>query len=169
MTVYSRFNRPERMHTEAGRKFKNEYEIKIDEDGHKRVHKSGETNLYERIQEALPDTLIINILDRAAMGDPEALARHQENYLDATDMPKTLAEAQNTIIRIQNEFEDLPAEVRKKFDFSAEKYVAEYGTESWLSNMGYEIKNGKPEIKEPEAVIESGKEPVEIGGTAKNE
>ena len=52
-------------------------------------------------------------------------------------MPKTLAEAQNKILSIRNEFEKMPIDIRRQFDFSPEKYIQEYGTETWMKTMGY--------------------------------
>ena len=51
-------------------------------------------------------------------------------------MPATIAEAQQKIVQIQNEFYDLPVETRAMFSHNADTYVHEYGTESWAKKMG---------------------------------
>lgn len=130
----------------SGNKFHTNYEVAIDEHGHKTLAESGSTNTYAMIQEHLEETLIENILRRAELGDEEALNRVNGQYLDTTDMPKSLAEAQNKIIAIKNEFEKLPIELRRQFDFSPEKYIQEYGTEPWMKTMGF-IKDPEPETK----------------------
>ena len=117
--------------------FHPKYEVTVDKKGHKTLKQNGYTNTYAKIQEALESTLIENILMRAKLGDEEALNRVQAQYLDTTDMPKTLAEAQNKIISIKNEFEKLPIDLRRQFDFSPEKYIQEYGTEPWMKTMGF--------------------------------
>lgn len=121
----------------TGSKFHKTYEVAIDDQGHKTLKENGSTNTYAKIQEHLEETLIENILQRAALGDEEALNRIQAQYLDTTDMPKTLAEAQNKIISIKNEFEKLPVDIRREFDFSPEKYIQEYGTQSWMKTLGF--------------------------------
>ena len=63
------------------------------------------------------------------------------------DAPKTLAEAQNIMIKIRNEFEGLSVEERSKFDFSVEKYISEYGTENWAKSLGL-VKEEATEIIE---------------------
>lgn len=137
-------------HTPIGSKFHNDYEIQISENGHKVLVKVGEHNEYEKIQEHLEETLIENILQRAELGDPLALEARKGSYLDTTDMPKTLAEAQNKILKITQEFEQLPINIRKQFDYSPEKYVQEYGSESWAKTMGFVKEEPKPEIKTEE-------------------
>ena len=73
-------------------------------------------------------------------GDISAFRQGEPLYADMTEAPKTLMEAQNMIIRITDEFNNLPVEVRAKFDHSPEKYVALYGGEAWAKAVGYEIK-----------------------------
>lgn len=128
---------------EIGSKFRDTYEYAIDEKGHKTLVKTGEENIYSKIQEGLESTKIENILQRAMMGDPEALNRKKGDYLDCTEMPKTLAEAQNTIIKLRNEFNSLPVETRRQFDMSPEKYIQQYGSEAWATALGFvkEVKN----------------------------
>lgn len=136
----------------TGSKFHDNYEVTIDDKGHKTLSQCGSTNTYAKIQEHLEETLIENILQRAQLGDTEALERVNAQYLDCTDMPKTLADAQNKILAIKNEFEKLPIDLRREFDFSPEKYIQEYGTEGWMKTMGF-IKEAPAEVKE---VKESG-------------
>lgn len=131
------------------------YEVEIDTTGHKHLVKSGKTNVYERIQTSLESTKIENIIRRATAGDVSALAVTNGQYLDCTDMPKSLAEAQNILIKLQTQFDSLPLEIRQKYDMSAERYIADYGTENWAKNLGIidqvEMLNEKEENKsEPE-------------------
>lgn len=132
---YSRFNRPETIPCETGTEFDKTYSVIVDDNGHKVLRCTGETNRYEKIQAHKEECLIENILIRATM-DPSILEKHKGSYFDATDMPRTLAEAQNKIIAVKQEFEKLPVEVRAKFDHSPEKYVQQYGTEEWGKALG---------------------------------
>lgn len=138
----------------SGSKFHPEYDVTIDEKGHRTIAKSGKTNRYAKIQEDLESTKIENILQRAKMGDPTALNRIEGQYLDLTEMPDNFRDAQNKILKMKSDFEKLPVDIRRQFDFSPEKYVSEIGQESWLKAMGFikeksEVK--ETEVKEPEA------------------
>lgn len=134
--VYTIFDVPEKIHTEAGTRYLNTYQEEIDkETGKKHIVKSGETNIYEMIQEDLESTKIENILQRVALGDLSALNQKETLYVDATNMPKTLMEAQNIVLKAKQEFEKLPIDVRKEFDMSAEKYISEMGTKEFFDKM----------------------------------
>lgn len=158
MNFYSRTNLPPKVGTEAGDKEETTYQTRIDENGHKVTEPIGKTNIYDRIQSSLEETKIENIIRRFTEGDISAFRTGEPIYADMREAPKTLMEAQNMIIRITDEFNSLPVDVRAKFDHSPEKYVALYGGEEWAKAVGYEIK--KPEeISKPE-VTETTKEEV---------
>lgn len=134
--VYSKFKVPEKRKTENGTRYLNTYQEEIDkETGKKHLVKSGETYIYGIIQEDLEASKIENILQRVAMGDLNALNQRETLYVDATNMPKNLMEAQNIVLKAKQEFEKLPLEVRKEFDMSAEKYISEMGTKEFMEKM----------------------------------
>lgn len=157
MKFNSAFSERELVSQPVGSKFMATYEYSIDEKGHKSLVKTGEKDIYTPIQEALESTLIENILQRAALGDPLALEQVHGQYIDTTDMPKSLAEAQNKIIDLKNKFNNLPIEVRKEFNFSPEQFIHEFGSNDWLTKMGYI----KPEETAPEIKTET-KEEVKV-------
>lgn len=140
MKFYSRLNPAPVIETPAGSKEATTYQTQIDENGHKVTVPIGKTNVYDRIQSSLEETKIENIIRRFTEGDISAFRQGEPLYADMTEAPKTLMEAQNMIIRITDEFNNLPVEVRAKFDHSPEKYVALYGGEQWAQAVGYEIK-----------------------------
>lgn len=133
-----------------GSKFMDTYEYTIDKKGHKSLVKTGEKDIYTPIQESLEGTLIENVLQRAMLGDPMALEQRHGQYIDTTDMPKSLAEAQNKIIELKNQFNALPVEIRREFDFSPEKFIHEFGSNDWITKMGYTKSNPTTEVKESE-------------------
>lgn len=63
-------------------------------------------------------------------GDLEVLNAMRGQYIDTTGMPSTLAEAQQKIIDLKYEFSQLPKDIRKEFDYSEEKYIAEWGAKN---------------------------------------
>lgn len=140
MNFYNRINPAPVIETPTGSKEATTYQTQIDKNGHKVTVPIGKTNIYDRIQSSLEETKIENIIKRFTEGDISAFRQGEPLYADMTEAPKTLMEAQNMIIRITDEFNNLPVEVRAKFDHSPEKYVALYGGEAWAEAVGYEIK-----------------------------
>lgn len=132
---YTRYNKPETVPCETGTRYDKTYTMTVDENGHKKLLCTGETDRYAQIQAYKDETLIENILAKATV-DPTILNQKAKSYFDATDAPKTLAEAQNKIIAVKQEFEKLPAEVKLKFKNSPEVYVAQYGTKKWGESLG---------------------------------
>lgn len=113
----------------VGSRLHQDYEITVDKvTGHKTVKPAGFTDVYAKIQAAKPACEIDNILKRAAAGDPLALAQTNGQYLDCTDMPTTLAEALNTINKLEQAFERLPLDVRRQYGFSASRFIAAAGS-----------------------------------------
>lgn len=133
----SRLSERPRYFSPAGSRMHNDYQIQIDKKGHKSLKQIGEHNRWEEIQSYKEECSIENILARAAAGDVQALNARKGFYADVTDAPKTLAEAQNSILKLKQGFDKLPAEIREKFDNSKEKFVMEYGSEEWLNKMGF--------------------------------
>lgn len=133
----SRSSAPVRMETEAGSEYATTYEIELDSQNHKSLVATGKTHIYPEIQSHLEETKIENILANALLGDTEALNRVQGKYVDCTEMPTNLAEAQGMIIKLQNEFDTLPIDVRRQFNFSVEEYISKFGSEDWATAMGY--------------------------------
>lgn len=138
---YHRTNKRPTEPADHGRKEKNTYGIEIDERGHKNVKKTGETNLYEKIQESADSTNIELIIKRATLGDTTALNKYQTVFADISNAPTSLAEAQNSIIKLNEVFEKLPLNIRSEYGHSAEKFIADFGSEKWLSLM-----NPQPEV-----------------------
>ena len=71
-------------------------------------------------------------------------------YADITDMPKSYIEAHNKIQKMEQNFNELPLEIRNKFDNSFTKYLAEAGSESWMKNLGLVKEPTKTEEPTPE-------------------
>lgn len=121
---YSRTNMPTTIAQPKCEKIVPTYGEEIDKDGKVHVVETGKTNLYEKIQASKDETLVYNILDRFNAGDVSVLQKNQGYYGDFTDMPKTLAEAQQLLITAENYFNSLPLEVRKEFNHSFSEFLA---------------------------------------------
>lgn len=139
--VYTHFNTPKFDPTPSGDEYLNVYQEEILKDGTKGLVCTGKKNVYAMIQEDLESTKIENILKAVAMGDLSMLRSQEPIYIDATTMPKTLMEAQNIVIKAKGEFDKMPDEVRKQFDYNADLYVSMMGTPEFLDKMsGYNDK-----------------------------
>lgn len=132
--VKTKFDRV-RMFTPAGTRYLNVYQEELDKKGRLHLVKTGQTNVYEKIQADLESTKIENILHQVAMGDLSVLNQRETLYVDATNMPKNLMEAQNIVIKAKAEFEQFPKEVREIFHNSPEEYVSEMGSKEFLDKM----------------------------------
>ena len=133
--IYSQLNKPEHRYTPEGTMYLNTYQECLDDNGRVTLERIGQTNIYEQIQEEHEATKIETILHAVAMGDLQALQQREATYCDATTMPHSLREAQDLVIRLKDEFYDLPLEVRKEFGNSPEQYVSEMGTKEYLEKM----------------------------------
>ena len=156
MKIYSRFKARPMEATPSGEKEETTFEMKIDQNGHKSIKKSGKTNIYEKIQASYEETKIENIIARAMGGDSSGLMAHEGQYLDITNAPQTLAEAQQSIQAIKNVFDKLPLNIKTKYDMSVEKYIADFGSNRWMEIMG--IQKEEPTV-ETEIQTETGKKP----------
>lgn len=155
--IRSRYTDHIATYTEAGRPMHNNYQIRINENGHKELYKIGEHNLQAEINAAAGECDIKTMLERLKGGDVEALNKAKAGYVDLTKCPKDLREAQDIVLNLKNEFNTLPIDIRRSFDHSPEKYIAEYGTNKWANIMGINNK-----IEEKTEVITKEKEEVKV-------
>lgn len=111
----------------------------MDSNGRRFLKADKEVAIYDLIQSNREACEIENIIRRATEGDYNALNAVNGVYTDITNCPSSIAEAQEYIIRAKNEFENLPKEIKAKFEFNPEIYIAEMGgeTSTWLDKMGY--------------------------------
>lgn len=126
---------PPKKFTPEGSIYENKYAEEINENGKKALKVTGQTNIYEIIQQDLENVNIYNILNRLSRGDLTALNQREGTYIDCTNMPTTLMDYQNIVLKAKQEFYELPVEVRKEFDNSPEQYVSEMGTQSFLDKL----------------------------------
>lgn len=133
--IFNILKKPEHKFTPSGTHYINTYQECLDDLGRLTLDRIGQTNVYEKIQEEHESTKIETILHAVAMGDLNALKQREATYCDATTLPHSLREAQDLVIRLRDEFYNLPLEVRKEFSNSPEQYVSEMGTKEFLDKM----------------------------------
>lgn len=105
------------------------------EDGTIKLSKIGEENTDEIIASYYESTTLECILSKFANGDLSALNRYQPIYMDVTTAPKTLAEAQQKLINMENAFLALPSEVKEQFGNSFNVWISKAGSEEWMKHM----------------------------------
>lgn len=156
MNFKTAFARGETTESPIGSGIMPTYEYRIDKKtGKKILEKTGETNIYEKIQASLESSKLENIIKKVTQGDLTDLNVKEGQYIDISNMPTNMIELQNTIMIAKGEFEKLDANTRKKFDNSVEKYISLYGSEEWANNMGLGKKTEEPKKETKE---KTGKE-----------
>lgn len=145
MNFSSRLNRPVTICSPIGNGERSIFEERI-VDGVKHLVVTGKENLKEFIEASKAETLISNIMKRFESGDINVLSRVQGFYGDVTSMPDNLAECQNLLIKLENQFNSLPVETKAKFDNSFNKYVKD------VSSMSIDDFNGLFNVKVAEKI-----------------
>ena len=145
-----------RLYSNPGKRIAIVHAIRIDEYGHKTLVDTGErTNTYEIIQSHFDEVNMENILAKYDAEGPEALLRKESMYADVTSAPKDMIEAQMKLQDITNQFNSLPIDIRRNFNFSVNEYIAAArNPEELATKLGY-IKT-EEKIKEPEPTQEEG-------------
>lgn len=127
--------------------------MKIDDKGNETFYVKGKTNVWEKTQAFKEETEIETILRRVTdTGDTSILVKSNPQYIDITEMPENVFEAHQKIKEAEEVFNNLPLEIRKKYEYNFNKYLADFGTKEWQRNMGL------LEEKTPEPTPEKGEE-----------
>lgn len=130
----------QRMKAPHGERFKRDYIVEYDRNGHKELKPNGLIDLQEIIQKDLESVKFQNIIARCV--DPMELCGKNKGVLDITQMPTTLMEANNMILNAKSYFEKLPGWVKQLYGNSAERFIADAGTDGriWAEAMASQAK-----------------------------
>lgn len=125
--------------TEAGESVRRTYLWERNEKGEKVLKLDQTIDQQAEIDSYLEETKIENIIRRASI-DPEIAERIAPNLgggiQDFTEAPHTLAELQNIMIRAEQIWDEVPKEIKLKFDNDVDKFIASFGTVEWAKNLG---------------------------------
>lgn len=147
--------------TEAGESVRRTYLWERNEKGEKVLRLDQTIDQQAEIDSYLEETKLENIIRRASI-DPDIAARIKPDIgggiQDYTETPQTLAEMQNIMMRAEQIWEEVPKDIKLKFDNDVDKFIASFGTVEWAKNLGiYKEKQTEAnETKEAEAT--GGKE-----------
>lgn len=117
----------ERQKVPSGEQYKQDYIMQYDKNGHKFLQPNGMIDLQEKIQKDLESVKFQNIIARCV--DPMELCGKNKGVLDITQMPTSLMDAHNMIINATKYFDQLPAKVKQLYGNSAERFIADAGTD----------------------------------------
>lgn len=152
MKFKTQFDPHDRVLQEPGSRIRTLYGPIFDKQGHMSLQVTGQENLYDYIQSHADSVDIHVILKQFAQGDVSVLSRVQGAYGDFTQMPKTFAEALNTMIAAEQYFNGLPVEVRAQFGHNFNQFIASMDAPDFTQKMGIEptpIPDVSPSSSEP--------------------
>lgn len=138
--------------TEAGEGVRRTYLWERNEEGEKILRIDQIIDQQAEIDSYLEETKIENIIRQASI-DPNIAERIAPDLgggiKDFTEMPHTLAELQNIMIRAEQIWGEVPKEIKNKFDNDVDKFIASFGTVEWAKNLGiYQEKQETTEATE---------------------
>lgn len=141
--------------TEAGETVRRTYLWELNEKGEKVLRLDQVIDQQAEIDSYLEETKLENIIRRASI-DPDIAARLIPDMggglQDATEMPENLMELQNIMLRAEQIWDEIPKEIKLKFDNNVDKFVASFGTIDWAKNLGiYQEEQSEEPKKEGEA------------------
>lgn len=112
------------------------YTPQIDSDGQITLVCTGKEDIQKLINADRECCDINSVVARFTAGDVSALVQGNPVFLDVTGMPKTLAEAYALNFRAEHAFENLPADVRAKFENNFYLFLQSAGSDEWFSKLG---------------------------------
>lgn len=128
-----------------GNPIKTEFALRL-VDGNYKLVRVGSSSLYDSIQSHADSVDIHKILERCALAnDYSVLNRMPAEFMDVTNMPKTLAEAHAMIQDAKNYFDKMPIEIKEKFDNSYLEFIQSIGTKKFESIAGEFLNKVKPD------------------------
>lgn len=121
----------EKTYTEPGSRFAPVFSLKTKEAGCIDLEITGEKDIYQEIQSHGDSVDIKTIMLQYEKGDGTALNKRPGQYIDVTDMPTNFADIMKTVITAENQFNELPIEIREIYNFSTAQYIADIGSDHW--------------------------------------
>lgn len=122
-----------------GEKRKPVYKGSYSPDGSVRLTQVDEIDIQAEIQSHLYETDMQYIVSRLLNGDNSVLNNQSPLFGDFTTFPKSYSECIQKVIDAENMFASLPQDVRDQFGNDWAKWLAQTGTEKWLSAMGIDM------------------------------
>lgn len=145
MKFRSQYDPHDPVYQPAGSPIKTLYGPVFDKQGHMSLEEIGQENVYDYIQSHADSVDIHVILKQFESGDASVLSRVQGAYGDFTQMPKTFAEALNTMIAAEQYFMSLPVETRAQFGHNFNQFIASMDAPDFTTRMGINVAPETPQ------------------------
>lgn len=156
MIKYRKYGERIRIFAENGQKFKQSYIPHIRADGELELEPAGVVCTYDEIQAQKNSVDIHYLMERFRLtGDRSIFDRVTGIYGDVSEIPTNYADILNLRLRMEREFEALPASYKVKFDNDINKYVARYGSDEWFKALDLVKPVPDAEISPVEPIKES--------------
>lgn len=134
--------------TTTGTEWEEVLALRINETGDEEFYVKGKTNIYEKIQTFADDVDLEKILIRCSeTGDLTLLNQKEPFFMDMTDIPENIFEAHRKIRDAEEAFANMPLATREAYDNNFSKFLADFGTDNWLKNVGLYKEEVKTENK----------------------
>lgn len=124
------------------------YAARLNDRGEVILTENGYESISQKINAEAEFTDIAFIRQRLAMGDTSVL-RDEGVYMDVTKLPQTLQESLQIRLDQERAFNELPLEVRSKFNNNFNQWLMSSQSDEWFDKMGF-VK--KDEVIEKETV-----------------
>lgn len=126
-----------RVTANPGSRYKPEYRIHFEDNGTQTLIECGKIDVYAEIQSHRQSVDIHHLIDvYSRTGDASVFDRVSASYGDVSAIPHNYADLLNLRYKMEAEFAALPAGVRSEFDNDINRYVAQYGSDSWAAALG---------------------------------
>ena len=129
MAFYTQLNRPKVPPTVAGSKEIDDYEVRLDKTGRKKlVKKSTKKNIYDRIQANKEESEVYTLINRFSDAQKKEIitikASTNSEVYDLTQVPENLIQAKQMQIDAEKKWNELPLELRAEFNHDATQFMA---------------------------------------------
>ena len=119
----SRSNYPATVPAPSGERKRPKLTRGIDKDGNRTLVISGYDDLVEFVNLAAEGVTVADLMKRAERGEDTLHPDAVQSYVDLSNAPKSLLDAEMAVINARNEFEKLPLEVRQAYDNNLSKWL----------------------------------------------
>lgn len=110
----------------------------------------GKSSLYDYIQSHADSVDIHKILERCAlMDDYSMLNRMPAQFMDVTEMPKTLAEAYSMVEDAKQLFDRMPTSVKESYNNNFVEFISDIGSDKFIKVVGEYVDS----VKAPEDLV----------------
>lgn len=139
--------------TNPGSRIEKVVSMRILDTGEEDFYVSAETNIYMKIQAHKDECDLEKLLITCTQtGDLSLINKKQPVYMNLEEMPDNFFDAYKKIKEEEQKFNELPAEIREKFNNNFSEYLATAGSKNWLRKTG-QLKDLEPD---PEPETEKG-------------